>query len=188
MPTKKHHRYWLGKKKPHSQVTKDKIRKTLMGHSVSEKVRLAEHSPFKKGFTPWNKGKPWSKAMKKKISETNKRMGIEPKIKFVGFGKDHPRWKGGYENELWHSRQRRIRKLGNGGFHTQGEWETLKAQYNWTCPCCHKVEPKIKLTEDHIIPISKGGSDNIENIQPLCRNCNASKGNRIIIKYNYALL
>ena len=72
-------------------------------------------------------------------------------------------------------KQRELKKKEIVGSHTQGEWEMLKAQYNWICPSCGKSEPEIKLTEDHIIPISKGGSNNIENIQPLCKNCNCKK-------------
>lgn len=68
----------------------------------------------------------------------------------------------------------------NGSQHTFGEWESLKAQYNWTCPCCEKSEPNIILTEDHIVPLSRGGSDNIENIQPLCKSCNCKKHTKII--------
>ena len=72
------------------------------------------------------------------------------------------------------------------GTHTYGEWELLKKQYNYTCPCCGLSEPfnqKSKyLTEDHIIPLSKGGSDLIENIQPLCLSCNVKK-HTLIIKY-----
>jgi 5-methylcytosine-specific restriction endonuclease McrA len=82
---------------------------------------------------------------------------------------------------------RRI-KFNAEGSHTQGEWELLKKQYGYICPRCKRQEPfmgqyRLYLTEDHIIPISKGGTDNIENIQPLCHSCNAIKGNRITIKY-----
>lgn len=33
-----------------------------------------------------------------------------------------------------------------------------------------------QMTLDHILPKSKGGSNGQENLQPLCRPCNAAKG------------
>jgi 5-methylcytosine-specific restriction endonuclease McrA len=59
------------------------------------------------------------------------------------------------------------------------EWELLKKQYGYTCIMCEKSEPEIKLTRDHIIPLSKGGSNFIENIQPLCMKCNQIKYNKL---------
>ena len=126
------------------------------------------------------KGKHLSLEAKKKIKEHSARYWLGKKILSMT-GNKNPNWKGGYENKLMLNRKRRILKKGNGGSHTLGEWETLKAQYNWTCYFCEKCEPEITLTEDHIIPLSRGGTDNIENIQPLCVSCNSKKGTKTII-------
>ena len=82
--------YWLGKKKPIPKYVREKISKTLLGHSVSKETRK-KIGKKKKGSIPWNKGKKWSEEVKRKIRETNKRKGIEPKVKFVGFANKHPR-------------------------------------------------------------------------------------------------
>lgn len=65
----------------------------------------------------------------------------------------------------------------NGGHHTGQEWRELCVKYNHRCLACNQRQP---LTKDHIIPVHLGGSDDISNIQPLCRSCNSSKNTRII--------
>lgn len=61
------------------------------------------------------------------------------------------------------------------GNHTAKEWEDLCEHYDYTCLCCGKKEPEIKLTADHVIPLSKKGKNSIDNIQPLCGSCNFKK-------------
>lgn len=34
------------------------------------------------------------------------------------------------------------------------------------------------MTIDHILPKSKGGLDHLDNLQPMCTNCNSKKGNK----------
>lgn len=39
---------------------------------------------------------------------------------------------------------------------------------------------EVMMTSDHIHPKSKGGLGSLRNRQPMCRNCNEKKGNKII--------
>lgn len=80
----------------------------------------------------------------------------------------------------FYERKRKYLKRSNypGVTHTIHEWEDLKQRHENTCLRCKKSEPEIRLTADHIVPLSKGGSDCIGNIQPLCIKCNQIKNNR----------
>lgn len=55
---------------------------------------------------------------------------------------------------------------------TAQEWRDLRVFYNNICLCCKR---KKRLTVDHIIPLSRGGTNTIDNIQPLCWLCNRRK-------------
>ena len=72
----------------------------------------------------------------------------------------------------WQTRRRDSLRA-NGGSYTPAEWQALCKSHGFCCVRCGK---KRRLTADHIIPVSKGGSSYIENIQPLCMPCNSSKG------------
>lgn len=91
----------------------------------------------------------------------------------------NPLWKHGLSKTpsyLSHKNNtRRLQQIGNGGSHSLQQWEELKQRFGHMCLCCKRVEPEIQLTRDHIVPVSKGGKDYIDNIQPLCRSCNSQK-------------
>jgi 5-methylcytosine-specific restriction endonuclease McrA len=92
----------------------------------------------------------------------------------LAWGKKHP------EGAVAIVQRRRARKMNVGGTYTAEEWNSVCEKYNHRCLCCGEREPDIKLTVDHVIPISKGGINSIENIQPLCRSCNSKKSTKII--------
>lgn len=77
-------------------------------------------------------------------------------------------------------RTRTLRRRQVGGSHTIGEWEALKAATGNKCLCCGVSGDEVALTRDHVVPLSKGGTDDISNIQPLCASCNSKKRARTI--------
>lgn len=82
-------------------------------------------------------------------------------------------WKENNPDKVYSKAKRYRARLQNAsGSHTMQEWVNLCEQYSNKCLRCGSGD---KLTEDHIKPLSKGGSDNIDNIQPLCHRCNSGK-------------
>ncbi len=45
------------------------------------------------------------------------------------------------------------------------------------CVLCGEDGTEYRLEVDHIVPRSKGGSNDLENLQTLCRRCNGGKSN-----------
>ena len=81
---------------------------------------------------------------------------------------------------IWH--RYKSRKLAADGDFTPEQWKAIKAYY---CPDgkCLSCTNKRPLTIDHIVPLIKGGSNYIANIQPICQSCNSAKGDERIIDY-----
>lgn len=50
-------------------------------------------------------------------------------------------------------------------------------KYGNICLACGSAE---NIQIDHVLPVSKGGLNVIENYQPLCRSCNAKKSDKVI--------
>jgi CRISPR/Cas system Type II protein with McrA/HNH and RuvC-like nuclease domain len=51
----------------------------------------------------------------------------------------------------------------------------------FTCKYCGRViKDGIKLEVDHIIPVSKGGKSNMDNLVTACKDCNRGKSDNLL--------
>lgn len=82
-----------------------------------------------------------------------------------------------YETMKAVKHRKRVRVEQSAGSYTGDEWIDLCNVFNNQCLSCGSRE---NLEVDHVIPLAIGGSNEVSNLQPLCRTCNASKGSRII--------
>lgn len=57
------------------------------------------------------------------------------------------------------------------------EKRIIYAKYNGHCALCGKPVKFSELTIDHKVPLDKGGSNDMTNLQLACRRCNLAKSN-----------
>lgn len=85
------------------------------------------------------------------------------------------KWGSGEDNDK-SLRSQRLSEARAKCSHTKAQWEEMKSFFSDTCVRCEGESNLDGVVKDHIIPIYQGGSDGINNLQPLCARCNSSKG------------
>lgn len=150
----------------------------------------------KDGRHPWcrkcrsSKRMEWFRGHKevhhKSYNQWYARNQIEQRVRVRKWHKDNKEWMKRYFeewrknnpdkiNEYHVARDERLK-----GDFTVAEWRQIKKQYNYTCLACGRKEPEIKLSADHVVPVSNGGKHTKTNIQPLCTSCNSIKWKRTV--------
>jgi 5-methylcytosine-specific restriction endonuclease McrA len=75
-------------------------------------------------------------------------------------------------------KSRRVRKLNAPVSDlTHVQWLEIKRRFRGRCAYCGASN--LPLTQDHVIPLSRGGSHTASNVVPACRPCNTAKSNRM---------
>lgn len=64
-------------------------------------------------------------------------------------------------------------------------WIALLTLWEWTCAYCGDY--LINPTQDHVIPLSKGGKHTMDNVVPACKSCNSSKWKRDVGEFRESL-
>jgi hypothetical protein len=88
-------------------------------------------------------------------------------------------------------RDRYARKKGAEGKITTKQWLSLIKYYcydNKCIACGKELSSNIrtdKITLDHVVPLTKGGTHWPRNIQPICYSCNSSKSDNNSIDYRW---
>ena len=77
------------------------------------------------------------------------------------------------KSKSWLERERKKRNYGVNPQRMKNRRMWLIERDGEFCKQCRVVFP---LTVDHIIPSSKGGSSDLDNLQLLCKTCNYRKG------------
>jgi len=149
----------------------------------------------------WRKKNPgssteWARLNRARYKKSHKKWRDKnrEKLRVIGqeYRKNNPvvcaayrkRWR---ENNRDHARtlvrNRRARIANSSGTHTTEDVKRISdAQLN-RCGYCHASFRTTTPCVDHIIPLSKGGSNDRRNLQLLCGSCNSRKNNSDPIEY-----
>ena len=135
--------------------------------------RFREHDRNK-----WSKNRERMQALsrqryarnREKNRERNSKYAEQHRAELRQYAREYYKKNRVYWKEKNHQRKALLK--GSGGKYTLAEWQLLCDWFGNTCLACGE---KTFLTVDHVVPITKGGPNTIDNLQPLCNPCNNRK-------------
>jgi len=131
------------------------------------KKRYKQTEKGKQSYERWC-ANPIKKIIDKNYRQTDNARRISV-IRTKRFYERHP------DAKVYHQRLYGFRRRGyNAGRFDKKEWDNKLLELKGLCQMC-KTDKNITI--DHIKPLSKGGTNHIDNLQPLCRSCNTKKYN-----------
>jgi 5-methylcytosine-specific restriction endonuclease McrA len=144
-----------------------------------------------------DRARAWRKANPDRVAEHEKRRKIENTTRHaVRYAKNKetmkPRakqWRKDNPDKARdimskHRHRRRMERSGSGENYTIKEIRALRKKAGGKCVYCDR---KGRMTIDHIVPLKRGGSNAIRNIQFACKSCNSSKNDRDPIDFARSL-
>lgn len=154
----------IAKAKEWSAKNPDRRREISAKYTVKnrEKTRAAVRASQKKN--PERKRK-WNEANIKKRRDIRRRWNAK--------------------NAEWLAANRRLRRameVGASGRHYADEIKALLKMQRGKCAYCRR-DITTNYHADHVIPLARGGSNDIENIQLLCPDCNLRKSDKDPIRF-----
>jgi 5-methylcytosine-specific restriction endonuclease McrA len=96
----------------------------------------------------------------------------EAALKLAAYRADNP----GFESEVPGERRDKMLHARSLGTHTQREWWGLIRSVKCVCAYCGVKTTVQNMTQDHIVPVCRGGSDAVDNLAVACASCNFEKG------------
>lgn len=92
------------------------------------------------------------------------------------------RWKAKNRDRVnFYQKLRSYREKNAVGSHTHQDIKEILSVFKNKCAYCKKPAETI----DHVVPLTKGGTNNPTNLVPACFSCNSSKGNKDIWQWNF---
>lgn len=109
--------------------------------------------------------KEWAKNNPEKRAEIRKRWKLKNKDKVN-----------------YYAKLRIYREKNAEGFHTLSDLKEIRELWNNKCAYCRQAPAE---TIDHVVALTKGGTNDPSNLVPACFSCNSSKGNKPVWMWNF---
>ena len=159
--------WWQKYKETH----KEDIEKYRAEHAEEHKVKSREYYYGHKEECN-ERSRKYHSAHKEEAKEKMSKYRAEHKDELKNKKAEYYKTERGKATHKASTQKRRAAKAQNGGSFSADEWEALCGLFDNKCAYCGDSN---ELTADHIVPLSKGGTNNIANILPACKKCNSSK-------------